>query len=114
MCDMVEVPAEVSERSEKMEREGVALKEEGVILSPPEAGVALYEEGVMCSPPGGAAGGKEEGEMVDKVEGVRGPEERPGEGDRGCSRRLSFCCSTCLVFKYFACNTPGDTSSTVV
>ena len=31
MCDMVEVPAEESERSEKMEREGVALKEEGVM-----------------------------------------------------------------------------------
>ena len=69
MCDIVDVPAEVSESSEKMEREGVPLKEEGVIWSLPEAGVALNDEGVMCSPPG-AAGGKDEGEMVDKVEGV--------------------------------------------
>ena len=113
MCDMVEVPAEESERSEKMEREGVALKEEGVMWSLPEAGVALNEEGVMCSP-AGAVGGKDEGEMVDKVEGERGPEERAGEGGLGCSKRLNFCCSTCLVFRYFACNTPGDTSSTVV
>ena len=113
MCDMVEVPAEVSERSEKMEREGVPLKEEGVMRSLPEAGDALNEEGVMCSPPG-PVGGKDEGEMVDKVEGVRGPEERPGEGGRGRSKRLNFCCSTCLVFRIFACNTLGDTSSTVV
>lgn len=98
MWDMVEVPAELSERSEKMEREGVALK----------------EDGVMCSPPGGAAAGKEEGERVDKVEGVRGPEERPGEGGRDCSKRFSFCWITCLDFRIFACNTPGDTSSTVV
>ena len=114
MCDIVDVPTEVSERSEKMEREGVPLKEEGVIWSLPEAGVALNVEGVMCSPPG-AAGGKDDGEMVDKVEGVRGPDERAGEGGLlGCSKRLNFCCSTCLVFRYFACNTPGDTSSTVV
>ena len=69
---------------------------------------------MIRSPPEAAAGGKEEGEMVDKVEGVRGPEERPGEGGHGCSKRLSFCCSTCLVLRYFACSTPGDTSSTVV
>ena len=95
MWDIVEVPREESERSENNESEGVSLKEDGVSCS-----LSLEKDA-----------GKEEG---DKVEGVSGPEERPGEGGLGFSRRLSFCCSTCLVRKYFACSTPGDTSSTVV
>ena len=95
MWDIVEVPREESERSENNESEGVSLK----------------EDGVSCSLSLETDAGKEEG---DKVEGVSGPEERPGEGGLGFSRRLSFCCSTCLVRKYFACSTPGDTSSTVV
>ena len=98
MWDIVEVPREESERSENNESEGVSLK----------------EDGVSCSLSLETDAGKEEGDKVVKVEGVSGPEERPGEGGLGFSRRLSFCCSTCLVRKYFACSTPGDTSSTVV